>query len=120
MLTTIEKQNIRSKDFELILLTAYPEYVDIEDVFDLKSKEPSPEQRVIKNDLYSKLSKDAKDVISFILNRMETLFKDGHQTKWRGNCLKTRIKRFFPHRRGFTMREIDKVFHEIGEYVKTF
>jgi len=119
-LTALERRNVCGSDFEFILLTAFAKFSDFSEMV-LYTDELSPEQIAIKNCDFNKLTLDSKEVIYFIIHKTEVFFTDGYRAKkYNERKLKTRVRRFFMRRWGYTGREVDRVFTELKEYVKSF
>lgn len=68
--------------------------VEDEDFVSCFSRQPSPEDIVIKKDLYNKMSVEAKEIISIILNAPDEILKEIATPK-RKQVTKKRVKKFF-------------------------
>lgn len=98
-------------------------YIELDDI-DLQTKTPSPEVVAIKRDLFNKLSKEAKEVISVLLQspaELENFCKCLSTGKWKNRKGDNSffVERYF--RKNWRSRiRVKSVFAELRKFVREF
>jgi len=118
---TTKRDRTKKGDIVQACVIIYGEYVQCTDDL-LPDDRPNPEQCAVKNDLYSKLSDDAKEVLTTIFNAPKEFVdacispKDGRYRAFKGDR-SYYIRKFF-RKKWRSRLKVKSTFEEVEKYLQ--